>query len=147
MIDPFNGRSLSREALEERLTLLPARAMAWKASSRRRWGCSCRPRHRATVLARLLHNLKEIHRTAEDWPRLLAVQQRLVVLLPHAADEVRDRGLAWAELGRADEAAKDLAAYLEARPDAPRRGRPARAPGRTAARRRAAPALMHCPGR
>ena len=68
------------------------------------------------VLARLLFNLKEIHRSAEDWVRLLAVQQRLMVLLPDAAEEQRDRGLAWAELGRPAEAADDLAAYLAARP-------------------------------
>jgi regulator of sirC expression with transglutaminase-like and TPR domain len=39
------------------------------------------------VVARLLRNLKEIHRSAEDWPRLLAVLQRLVVLLPDDAVE------------------------------------------------------------
>jgi regulator of sirC expression with transglutaminase-like and TPR domain len=70
------------------------------------------------VLARLLYNLKEIHRTGEDWSRLLAVQQRLVLLLPAAAEEQRDRGLTWAELGRPAEAAQDLAAYLAARPEA-----------------------------
>ena len=70
------------------------------------------------ILARLLHNLKEIHRSNEDWPGLLAVQQRLVVLLPQAPEERRDRGLTWAELGRPAEAADDLAAYLAARPDA-----------------------------
>ena len=70
------------------------------------------------MLARLLFNLKEIHRTAEDWVRLLAVQQRLVLLLPDAAEQLRDRGLTWAELGRPAEAANDLAAYLAARPTA-----------------------------
>jgi regulator of sirC expression with transglutaminase-like and TPR domain len=46
------------------------------------------------------------------------VQERLVLLLPEAAEEQRDRGLTWAELGRPVEAADDLAAYLAARPDA-----------------------------
>ena len=31
------------------------------------------------VLARMLGNLKEIHRSAHDWPRLFAVLERLVV--------------------------------------------------------------------
>ena len=49
---------------------------------------------------------------------LLAVQQRLVLLLPQDAEQLRDRGLTWAELGRPAEAADDLSAYLSARPDA-----------------------------
>lgn len=117
VIDPFNGRSLSREALEERLTPYRVRH-GLEGDFETPLGLFLQAAPPRDVLARLLHNLKEIHRTAEDWPRLLAVQQRLVVLLPHAADELRDRGLAWAELGRSAEAADDLAAYLDARPDA-----------------------------
>ena len=52
------------------------------------------------VIARLLRNLKEIHRSGRDWPRWLAVCERLVVLLPQAWDERRDRGLVRAELGQ-----------------------------------------------
>jgi regulator of sirC expression with transglutaminase-like and TPR domain len=117
VIDPCNGRSLSRDDLDERL-----------APYRRRQGLegefeaplglflqSAPPRD---VLARMLRNLKEIHQAAEDWPRLLAVQQRLVVLLPGVPEELRDRGLTWAELGRPIEAAIDLEAYLAHRPQA-----------------------------
>ncbi len=117
VIDPFNGHSLSREDLDERLV-----------PYRRRHGLqgdfdvplglflqSAPPRD---ILARMLRNLKEIHRTAEDWPRLLAVQERLVLLLPGSLEELRDRGLTWAELGRTTEAATDLEAYLAQRPDA-----------------------------
>jgi regulator of sirC expression with transglutaminase-like and TPR domain len=49
----------------------------------------------------MLRNLKEIHRTQEDWLRLIAVQDRLLILLPDAWAEYRDRGLAWAEMGDA----------------------------------------------
>ena len=70
------------------------------------------------ILARMLRNLKEIHSTSEDWPRLLSVLNRLVVLLPQAHEERRDRGLAWAELGQTDKAAADFEAYLRDRPDA-----------------------------
>lgn len=117
VIDPFTGRSLSREELDERL-----------APYRRRHGLpgddeiplglflqAAAPRD---VLARLLRNLKEIHRSAGDWPRLLAVQQRLVRLLPDEPLERRDRGLAWARLGHGAEAAADLQHYLDACPDA-----------------------------
>ena len=49
------------------------------------------------VIARMLRNLKEIHRAPGDWRRLLAVAERLVVLLPEAWEERRDRGLAYAD--------------------------------------------------
>ncbi len=117
VIDPFNGRSLSREALDERL--MPYRARhGLEGDFEAPLGLFLQAAPPRDILARLLHNLKEIHRSAEDWPRLLSVQQRLVLLLPHAAEEQRDRGLTWAELGRPAEAVEDLAAYLAARPQA-----------------------------
>jgi regulator of sirC expression with transglutaminase-like and TPR domain len=117
VIDPFNGRSLSRDELDERLAPYRARH-GLEGDFEAPLGLFLQAAPARDVLARLLHNLKEIHRAAEDWPRLLAVQQRLVLLLPDAAEERRDRGLTWAELGRAAEAADDLAVYLTARPEA-----------------------------
>lgn len=117
VIDPVNGQSLSREELDERL-----------APYRRQQGLvgdfevplglflqEASPRDQVT---RVLRNLKEIHRTAEDWPRLLAVQERLVVLLPQAWEERRDRGLAAAELGACASAIHDIGLYLRHRPGA-----------------------------
>jgi regulator of sirC expression with transglutaminase-like and TPR domain len=117
VIDPLNGRSLSREVLEERLAPYRARH-GLEGDFEVPLGLFLQNAPPRDILARLLHNLKEIHRSAQDWPRLLAVQQRLVLLLPLAAEERRDRGLTWAELGRPAEAADDLAAYLAARPEA-----------------------------
>ena len=117
VIDPFNGRSLSREELDERLG--PYRARQGLAGDFEvPLGLFLQAAPARDVLARLLFNLKEIAHTAEDWPRLLAVQQRLVLLLPQDAEQLRDRGLTWAELGRPAEAADDLSAYLSSRPDA-----------------------------
>jgi regulator of sirC expression with transglutaminase-like and TPR domain len=111
VMDPFTGQSLGREDLSERLEPF-----------KRRNGLvdefdvpvglylqSAPPRD---ILARVLRNLKEIHSAQEDWPRLIAVLDRLVVLLPDAWNDVRDRGLAWAELGQPDQAVPDLEAYL-----------------------------------
>jgi regulator of sirC expression with transglutaminase-like and TPR domain len=67
----------------------------------------------------MLRNLKEVHRAARDWMRLLAVQQRLVVLLPDDAAERRDRGLALEALGAHAAAADDLVFYLGECGDAP----------------------------
>jgi regulator of sirC expression with transglutaminase-like and TPR domain len=112
VIDPFTGQSLSRDALEE--MLLPyTRGSTGAGRFQAPLGLFLQAAPAREVLARMLRNLKEIHRSAEDWPRLLAVTQRLVVLLPAAWAERRDRGLAYAALGCEEAAAADLTAYLE----------------------------------
>ena len=117
LIDPFTGHSLSREDLSE--MLLPYRAQLGPGDDDEvPLGLFLQSASAREVLARMLRNLKAIHRDEQDWASLLAVQRRLVVLLPRDWDERRDRGLAYAELGCADEAADDLAAYLEHRPHA-----------------------------
>jgi regulator of sirC expression with transglutaminase-like and TPR domain len=112
VIDPFSGQSLSREDLSERLEPYKRRnglvddfdvpvGLYLQAAG---------PRE---ILARILRNLKEIHRTQEDWLRLIAVQDRLLVLLPDAWSEYRDRGLAWAEMGEPRLAVSDLEIYVD----------------------------------
>ena len=64
------------------------------------------------ILARMLRNLKEIHQSQKDWLRLIAVQDRLLILVPDAWSEYRDRGLAWAEMGDARLAVADLEMYI-----------------------------------
>ena len=111
VIDPFTGQSLSREELSERLE-----------PYKRRNGLvddfdapvglylqAAQPRE---ILARILRNLKELHQTQQDWLRLIAVQDRLLILLPDAWVEYRDRGLAWAELGDNRLAVGDLELYV-----------------------------------
>jgi regulator of sirC expression with transglutaminase-like and TPR domain len=111
VIDPFTGQSLSREELSERLE-----------PYKRRNGLiddfdvpvglylqAAQPRE---ILTRMLRNLKELHRTQEDWLRLIAVQDRLLILLPDAWYEYRDRGLAWAEMGDNRLAVSDLERYV-----------------------------------
>lgn len=111
VIDPFTGQSLSREELSERLD-----------PYKRRNGLvddfdvpvglylqAAQPRE---ILTRMLRNLKELHRTQEDWLRLIAVQDRLLILLPDAWNEYRDRGLAWAEMGDNRLAVSDLDLYV-----------------------------------
>lgn len=112
VIDPFSGQSLSREDLSERL----------EPYKRRNGlvddfdvpvGLYLQPAPAREILARMLRNLKEIHRSQEDWLRLIAVQDRLLILLPDAWPEYRDRGLAWAEMGDARLAVQDLETYIE----------------------------------
>jgi regulator of sirC expression with transglutaminase-like and TPR domain len=117
VLDPFTGQSLSRSRLDEFLQSyrhgsglpddveLPIELFLQAAPPRQ-------------ILARMLRNLKEIHRVADDLPRLLDVQQRLVLLLPDDATERRDRGLVLEALGHWPLAADDIAHYLEQQPQA-----------------------------
>lgn len=117
VIDPLSGQSLSRTELEERL--MPyRRARGLTGDFEVPLGLFLQAATPRDVIARLLRNLKEIHRSHEDWPRLRAVCDRLVVLLPQAWDERRDRGLALAALGQDEAATADLAAYVQHQPDA-----------------------------
>lgn len=117
VIDPFSGRSLSREDLDERLAPFKRRR-GLVDDMDMPLGLFLQPATPREIVARLLRNLKEIHRSAEDWPRLVQVQDRLVCLLPDEPGERRDRGLARAEMGQDEAAAEDLRSYLAAVPDA-----------------------------
>jgi len=111
VIDPLSGQSLSREELSERLEPYrrPSALMEDMDAPLGLYLQSAPPRD---IIARMLHNLKEIYRTQEDWPRMLSIQERLIVLLPQAWPEYRDRGLAHAEMGNTEQALADLECYL-----------------------------------
>lgn len=117
LIDPFSGQSLSREDLDERLIPF-RRARGLVGDDEVPLGLFLQTAPPRDVIARLLRNLKEIHRAAADLPRLVAVLDRLVVLLPEAWDERRDRAITLAELGRREAAVDDLTAYLDHCPGA-----------------------------
>jgi len=111
VIDPMSGRSLSREELSERLDPF-RRRNCLVDEFEVPLGLYLQTAPARDIIARMLRNLKEIYRTQEDWERMLAVQERLVVLLPESWPEYRDRGLAHAELGHTDLAVADLECYL-----------------------------------
>lgn len=117
VMDPFNGRSLSREELDERLEPL-RRKQGLVGDFEVPLGLFLQSAAPRDIIARMLRNLKSIHQQAESWVELLAVQNRLVCLLPDAWDERRDRGLTLAEMGQSDAAADDLSTYLTHAPDA-----------------------------
>ncbi|MFM8609501.1 MAG: SirB1 family protein [Burkholderiaceae bacterium] len=117
VLDPFTGESLSREQLLERLEPLQPRGMAGLDADIP-LGLYLQAAPDRDILARMLRNLKEIHARQRDPERLIAVLDRLVVLLPEAWGERRDRGMAWANAGDAQRALADLQAYLDHATDA-----------------------------
>ncbi len=117
VMDPLTGLSLSREDLSEYLEPFKRRS-GLTEDFEAPLGLYLQSAPPRDVIARMLRNLKEIHKSQEDWQRLIAVQDRLVILLPDAWAEYRDRGLAHAELGKYAQAVPDLETYLAHAEDA-----------------------------
>jgi regulator of sirC expression with transglutaminase-like and TPR domain len=111
VIDPLSGKSLSREELSERLAPFQD-AAGLDDDQELPLGLYLQAAPPRDIIARMLFNLKDIHAAQEDWPRLITVLDRLIVLLPQAWPEYRDRGLAHAEAGHPGHALEDLETYL-----------------------------------
>jgi regulator of sirC expression with transglutaminase-like and TPR domain len=115
VLDPFSGgKSLSEEELRERL----AQVAGSEAAHSLPLEDFLEPASPRQILARLLRNLKAIYLEAADLDRALGVMNRLVILLPEAPEERRDRGRVFARLECARAAADDLGFYAAHRPQA-----------------------------
>lgn len=113
VLDPFlSGASLSIEELQRRLGVLrlghrPSRAEVSAllvAASRRE------------ILARVLRNLKAVYMGADQYSDALAASDRLLMLTPTAAPELRDRGWLYHRLDCFRAALADYRRYLELAP-------------------------------
>ena len=67
-------------------------------------------------LARMLTNLKAIYLNRGELEKVLTAIERILILFPDAAFELRDRGILYFRTNRWVEARQDLEAYLEAVP-------------------------------
>jgi regulator of sirC expression with transglutaminase-like and TPR domain len=111
VMDPFTGQSLSREELSERLE--PLRHRSGLADDFEvPMGLYLQAAAPRDIIARMLRNLKEIHQSQQDWARLIAVLDRLLLVNPRSWPDYRDRGLAWAAQGQPRRALSDLETYL-----------------------------------
>lgn len=117
ILDPLTGETLSKEQLQEMLDPFLERE-GITGSNEVPLGLFLQVAGHREIVARMLRNLKAIYLQESRWQRLLAVQNRLVILLPDSIEEVRDRGLAYANLECFRPALEDLEAYVQARPDA-----------------------------
>jgi len=115
IIDPFNGASLSREEIEQRLEPYINSEQEHNELSLTRLLADAEPRE---ILVRMLRNLKALFAEHPDWQQFLNVQKRLMILLPDDMNERRDRGLAYAHLDCPQAALQDIEAYIAAYPNA-----------------------------
>lgn len=113
LVDPFGGgRVLWEDEGQELLDRVYGGMVRMRAEF-------LEPASRTDILARVLTNLKGIYLNARDDDRALAAVERILLLRPSAAVELRDRGLLLARTGRAGEAVVDLERYLDHAPAAP----------------------------
>ena len=110
LIDPFDaGRIWFEDQAQELLgrvygEMLRVNPRFLKAARRR------------DIVVRLLANLKGIYVNVQDYDRALAAVERILVIHPTAASQIRDRGTLLARLGRPDEAIEQLEWYLDYAP-------------------------------
>ena len=119
LLDPFNGHSLTLGELEERLEPFQPQGAQQHPQESMPLALYLQPATPRDIVARMLRNLKEVHHAQQDWTKLLAVQERLVCLLPQVWSEWRDRGLVHAQCGHIDSAVKDLEQYVAHAGDEP----------------------------
>ena len=112
-IDPFNlGQILSPEDCAQRVQQLYGD------------GVQLQPEFLVAVdkrqfLTRMLANLKAVYLARDDFPRALAAIERILVVTPDAAEQIRDRGLVLVKLEQYSPAVAALESYLALVPDAP----------------------------
>ena len=70
------------------------------------------------LLVRILGNLKGIYLNKEDYTKTLLVSEYILLLIPDAAREIRDRGIIHLQLKHYAKALHDLKAYLKLEPQA-----------------------------
>ncbi|MBB6065697.1 regulator of sirC expression with transglutaminase-like and TPR domain [Pseudoxanthomonas broegbernensis] len=114
VMDPFNGgRPLAVEELRERarphLGEIPDDNVLLKILS---------PAPNRAILVRVLRNLHGLYAEAGQWDRAARSIDRVLKLTPEQPDAVRDRGLAYLELGYLPGARQDLGQYLQLAPEA-----------------------------
>ncbi|HKA34993.1 MAG TPA: tetratricopeptide repeat protein [Candidatus Binatia bacterium] len=70
------------------------------------------------IIHRILNNLKGIYLSEENLAKALSAAERLVILDPASAPEIRDRGVLYLKLECFQQAINDFEAYLRLAPDA-----------------------------
>jgi regulator of sirC expression with transglutaminase-like and TPR domain len=117
IMDPLTGDSLSKNQLQEMLDpYLDAKGYRGELSLP--LNIFLRASSPREILSRFMRNLKMIYSEDERWERLLGIQERLVILLPDSTEEIRDRGLIFAQLEYIRPAIVDLQYYLSEMPGA-----------------------------
>jgi regulator of sirC expression with transglutaminase-like and TPR domain len=110
VIDPFHqGEIRSIEELEEMLDKMYGGRIRFQPEF-------LSPVSKKRILKRMLNNLKSIYLHQGDLLKGLSMVDRLIILEPNSAQEIRDRGLLYLQLECFSRALEDLEAYLRLAP-------------------------------
>ena len=114
VLDPFSGGvSLGRDELEQQL----AQTQGDKESAKiplEEWLVTATKKD---ILVRMLRNLKVIYAHADQLEKTLSVINRILLIAPELAEEVRDRGMVYRQLECFRAALPDLQTYLQMEPE------------------------------
>ncbi len=112
VIDPFDGGEVRTFAeLQQMLDGLYGGRVAFQPEF-------LSPVSNRHIIQRMLNNLKTIYLKQKNFLKALAVAERLVILDPASAQEIRDRGLLYLKLECFPQASDDLETYLSLAPAA-----------------------------
>jgi regulator of sirC expression with transglutaminase-like and TPR domain len=115
VMDPYNkGRPVSADELKERASP----HLGGTAPDDVQLIEILAPATHRVILSRMLRNLNGLYQHQEDWERVARTSDRLLKISPETPEPLRDRGLAYRELGYARGAREDLARYLQKLPNA-----------------------------
>jgi regulator of sirC expression with transglutaminase-like and TPR domain len=76
------------------------------------------PANNHQILTRILTNLKAVYFGKQDYSRTLTIIEKILLVNPDDADEIRDRGSVHYKLDHLSKALKDWSRYLELNPHA-----------------------------
>jgi regulator of sirC expression with transglutaminase-like and TPR domain len=112
VIDPYNGGEIvGMDQLAKMLYALTGGKVAFHPDF-------LEPATKKQILTRMLNNLKVIYLTKNDWAKGLAVMDRLMILDPGSAEDLRDRGMIYSKMECFKQALEDLQSYLQLAPGA-----------------------------
>jgi len=112
IVDPFFGQMLSRRDCEQRLRSVLGEDATLDPSH-------LRPSTPREILVRMLRNLKQIYLRARELESALGCSERILLVEPELASELRDRGLLYEQLECFAAARADLERFLAMAPDDP----------------------------
>lgn len=110
VLDPFNRGAILTEADCQKLL---DQATAGRARFSREL---LRSTGTKAILVRMLGNLKGIYSAVRQYAKALSCVERILLLTPDSAREIRDRGLLLAQMQRTEEAVRELTRYLKLTP-------------------------------